>query len=268
AIGSQTAGSVIRPASFCGVVGFKPTYDAIALGGVLKLAPALDTLGTFARTVADAGLLAAALGKAGGPLAGIAAGAAQPERVVLCRTHEWDQADEATREVLDSVLARLAGAGVAVDRHDMPRAFDELVEAQNDVMVAEMAASLAEERANHAALLSEGLRAQLDKGAALGPKRLAERLSYLASCRAQADSLFDDADLLLTAAAPGPAPPAETTGDPLFNRPWTALHLPCLTLPAGTGAGGLPIGAQLVGRNGGDARLVAHGAWIESVLGE
>jgi Asp-tRNA(Asn)/Glu-tRNA(Gln) amidotransferase A subunit family amidase len=115
-------------------------------------------------------------------------------------------------------------------------------------------------------LLSPGLVARLEEGAAVPARRLAEALALIERCRGESETLFAGHDLLLTAAAPGEAPSAETTGDPVFSRAWTALHVPCITLPAGRGPNGLPLGAQLVARHGADARLVAWARWVESVL--
>ncbi len=253
ALGTQTAGSVIRPAAFCGVVGFKPTYGSVPLDGVRPLAPGLDTLGWFASTVEDIARVASVYGIETAP-------AGSPPRVVLCRTPEWAQADAATRAALDRALARLGGAATTA----LP--FDRLNAAQNDIMRGEAAAALATERAEHSALLSDGLRTMLDAGAALAPGRVAAARDYAADCRTREAELFGGADLLLSASAPGEAPPSATTGDPVFNRPWTLLHVPCLTLPFGVGPAGLPLGVQLIARGGDDARLLAWGRWAEAAL--
>jgi amidase len=266
ALGSQTAGSVIRPAAFCGVVGFKPSFAAIAVGGVKPLAAALDTLGTFARSVEDAALVARAIGRTGGPLAAPDPGPLPLPAVALCRTPEWDRAEPAMVTALEAVLERLASAGARTARIDMPEPFAELARAQNDIMWAQTAKSLAHEWETRPELLSPGLTARLEEGAAVSPARLAEALALVERCRGESEALFAGHDLLLTAAAAGEAPSIETTGDPVFNRAWTALHVPCLTLPAGSGPHRLPLGAQLVARQGEDARLVAWARWVETVL--
>ena len=259
ALGTQTAGSVIRPAAFCGVAGFKPTFGAVALDGVKALAPSLDTLGWFARSADGLARLAAAFGIDEAP-------AGPPPRIALCRTPEWDRTDAATRAALDRALDAFAAAGADTSAFAMAAPFDRLAVAQNDIMRAEAAGALAWERAERGALLSAGLRAMLDAGARLSPARVAAARDCAADCRAREAALFAGADLLLTAAAPGEAPPRATTGDPVFNRAWTLLGAPCLTLPAGAGPAGLPLGAQLVARRGDDSRLLAWARWAEAAL--
>lgn len=267
ALGSQTAGSVIRPAAFCGVVGLKPSYGAIDITGVKPFAPALDTLGTFARTVDDAAFVARVIGDADGPLGQQEAGDLPPPRIGLCRSREWSQADAATHETFKATLRRLAEAGAATDSFDMPARFADLIEVQNTILIGQVSASLNWEYRTHPDQLSDRLRAALDESVAFPPGRLDEALGRAEACRADADDLFGEYDLLLTPSALGEAPTAETTGDPMFNRIWTVLHGPCITLPAATGPNGLPIGIQLVGRIGDDARLIAWARWVESVLG-
>lgn len=259
ALGTQTAGSVIRPAAFCGVAGFKSTFGRVPLDGVRALSPGLDTLGWFARSASDLALPAAAFGI-------VESEAEPPRRVALCRTPERDRADAATRAALDRALAAFAAAGAATSAFAMAAPFDGLNAAQDDIMRAEAAESLAWERAERGTLLTDGLRAMLDSGAALAPARLAEARAHAAGCRAREADLFGGADLLVTAAAPGEAPPRAATGDPVFNRPWTLLHVPCATLPFGTGPSGLPLGVQLVARRGDDSRLLAWARWAEAAL--
>ena len=264
ALGSQTAGSVIRPAAFCGVVGFKPSYGAIDIAGVKPFSPALDTLGAFARTVDDAALVARVIGD--GPLAEPEAGTLSPPRIGLCRPREWSKVDAATRQTFDAVLTKLESAGATADSFDMPARFADLIEVQNTIMIGEVPTSLAWEYDHHANQLSDRLRAAVEEGLSYPAGKLDAALAEAEACRADADALFGDHDMLITPAAPGEAPTAEITGDPMFNRIWTALYGPCLTLPAATGPNGLPIGVQLVGRAGDDARLIAWARWIEGVL--
>lgn len=266
AIGSQTAGSVIRPAAFCGVVGFKPSYGSIAIDGVKPFAPALDTLGTFARSVEDAVLVARVIGDASGPLGNPDAGDLPAPRIGLCRPREWARADAATHETLEAVSQRVSDAGASVEAFDMPDKFADLFDIQNTIQIGQVSASLEWEYQTHPELISEPLRAALDESAAFEPGRLDTALADAAQRRAEAEELFRDFDLLLTPSAPGEAPTPETTGDPMFNRIWTVLHGPCITLPAATGPNGLPIGAQLVGRLNDDARLISWARWVEGVL--
>ncbi len=265
ALGSQTAGSVIRPAAFCGVVGFKPSYDAIDYGGIKPGAPALDTLGVFARSVADTALIAQAIGRADRGLARIdpTVLAGPAPRVGLCRTPEWDRADAATRALLEKAASVLDAA-----ESPTPAAFSGLVDAQDDIMWAGLADTLAPEMRDHGGQLSDGLGKKLAAGAALPPARVAAARQMVAACTAELDSLFGDRDVLIAPAAVGEAPVGTATGDPLFNRIWTQLHLPCLTLPAGTGPAGLPLGIQIIGCLDDEARLLRGAAWIEGMLAD
>ena len=266
AIGSQTAGSVIRPAAFCGVVGFKPSFGSIDIQGVKPFAPALDTLGVFARTVEDAALVARVIGDMAGPMGQADVGNLSPPRIGLCRPREWSETDAATRETFDVTSQRLRVAGASIDAFDMPEAFADLFDVQQTIQIGQASSSLAWEYQNHPDLLSAPLRAALDESVAFAPGRLDAALEQAARRRDQAEELFGDYDLLLTPSAAGEAPTPETTGDPMFNRIWTVLHGPCLTLPAATGPNGLPIGVQLVGRLNDDARLIAWARWVEAVL--
>lgn len=259
ALGTQTAGSVIRPAAFCGVVGFKPTYGAVSLEGVKALAPSLDTLGWFAPAVAGAARLAAVFGIGEVP-------PGPPPRIALCRTREWDRAQAASRAALDGALAAFAAAGAETAEAEMTSPFNRLNEAQDDIMSAEAAEALAWERAERGGMLSAGLRKMLDRGAAIAPSRLAAARARAAECRAREAELFAGADILLGASAPGEAPLRAVTGDPAFNRPWTLLGTPCLTLPFGAGPAGLPLGVQLIARRGADANLLAWARWAERAL--
>ena len=268
ALGSQTAGSVIRPAAFCGVVGFKPSFGAIDLAGVKTLAPSLDTLGTFARTIDGAALVARTIAKADGPLGDADAGDLAPPAIALCRAREWGEAEAATHAALDDALTRFAAAGAATARFDMAPPFADLVDIQQALMIGEMAQALSDEHQNHADLLSPGLRAALDEGAAYRPGQLEEARDAAQDRRDREDELFAGSDVLLAPSAAGEAPTAETTGIPMFNRAWTALHVPCITLPVATGPNGLPIGIQMIARRGDDARLIAWARWAEGLSTE
>jgi amidase len=268
ALGSQTAGSVIRPAAFCGVVGFKPSYGAIDLAGVKVLAPGLDTLGTFARTVDQAALVARVIANPDGPLGKPDAGELPPPRIGLCRSGEWSQADPATHATLDAALKKFADAGAVTAAFDMPAPFSDLAAVQHELMTGEMAQALAWEHANHPDLLSPGLKAVLDDGAAYAAGRLEKAQDNARQIRDREDELFGDHDMLIAPSAAGEAPTAETTGDPVFNRAWTALHVPCINLPVASGRAGLPIGIQLIGRCGDDARLIAWARWAADVFSQ
>jgi amidase len=263
AIGSQTAGSVIRPASFCGVVGMKPTHGLVPLDGVSPFAPSLDTAGLFAREVADLAPLLAALGVgSGGP-----APAAGPPSVGLCRTEQWPLAEPSSRAAVERAAALLAGAGVAVEEVELGPAFAGLAEAERTIMAAEAAQTFRELRTRHRDRMSPVLRDFLEAGAATPPARLAAARAQAERCRALLPALFARTDVLLTPSAPGEAPAGlASTGDPAMNRIWTLLGVPCLSLPGATGPAGMPVGVQLVGPAGGDGALVAAAAFVEERL--
>jgi Asp-tRNA(Asn)/Glu-tRNA(Gln) amidotransferase A subunit family amidase len=264
AFGTQTAGSITRPASFCGVVGYKPSFGALPMDGIKPFAPSLDTLGVLARNVDDAALLRAALlGEAFVPF-----DQARPlPRVGLCRTPWWQAADASTRDGIEACAARLARRGAPVTEVAMPASCDALVEVQRTVMTYEAARSLAVEHAQHRARLGTPLIELLDTGARMPLDEHRRALAAAARARHDVARLFDGCDLLLAPAAIGEAPAGlAATGDPLFARAWTLLGLPTVTLPAFTGPSGLPVGVQLVGACGDDARLLAAAHALAAAL--
>jgi amidase len=266
AFGSQTAGSVIRPAAFCGVIGYKASYGDLDLQGVMGLAPSLDTLGLLVRDLADVQLMRSVL-------AGDAAGVRRrpdgnPPRIGFARTPHWREAQPATRDLLERTAGRLAAAGARVGEPELPAEFDGLADCQATVMAFEAARTRAHECIAHRERVSEAYLALYEKGRAIPYETYRTAKALAARSRAKLAELFRDFDLLLAPSAPGEAPEGlARTGDPLFNRMWTLLHVPCVTLPAGTGPQGLPLGVQLVGRFGEDAALVADAAWVEERLG-
>jgi Asp-tRNA(Asn)/Glu-tRNA(Gln) amidotransferase A subunit family amidase len=261
ALGTQTAGSIIRPASFCGVVGYKPTHGQFSVAGIKALSQTLDTLGSFARSVADFALLRAVL--VGGPVQ-------LPElerapRIGLCRTPQWSLASTDTREALEIAGQQLGAAGAEVRQVTLPPAFENLVAAQETIQIFEGARCCAYELTVHRDRLSAKLLELLAPAEGLTYAAYAEALTLAATCRRQLDAIFTDHDALLVPSAPGEAPAGlEATGDPIFNRMWTLLHTPAVTLPSHTGSHGLPVGVQVIGPLGMDDRLLAIAAWMHT----
>ena len=252
ALGTQTAGSVIRPASFCGVIGFKPTHGRLPMQGILPLSPELDTLGVFARKLDDLPLLLSALGLAILPLL-----LRRPLRIGFCRTDRWDAAEPDTRAQLEELVRALGRSGAEVEELPWPAPLDGLFEAQKAIMSAGMARSLTTERAREAEL-GEPIRALFREGDAAAASLLPKALRLAEQCRPLFDALAEPFDAVLTPAAPGEAPQQLTaTGDPVHNRIWTLLHVPCISLPLLRGPHGMPVGAQLVAPRGRDAQLRA-----------
>ena len=262
-LGTQTAGSIIRPASFCGVLGYKPSFGELPMAGIRPLAPSLDTLGIFARSVSDLPLLSQAIrGERRPPpiLRG-------PPRIGLCRTEQWPLADpDSQRVVLDSV-DRLLKAGANVEELELGDSFHRLLEAQKRVMAVETSQALKDERQRHPDALGHKLHELFAEADACSSEAYRSALKQAEDCRRQMLPTFSRYDVLITPSATGEAPAGlEATGDPVFNRIWTMLHLPCISLPVGTGRNGLPIGIQAIGEAGGDVRLLVFAEWIHSRL--
>ncbi|HUC62439.1 MAG TPA: amidase [Alphaproteobacteria bacterium] len=265
ATGTQTAGSVIRPASFCGIVGFKPSHGRIPVAGVKALAPSLDTVGVLARSVEDADLFARVLADEGTMRPELVS--ERPRRVGYCRTELWNQAGDGVELALDRAALAMRSAGVEVIDLQLPAACHGLIEAQLTVQAFETHLSLAPEWRDRRAEMSAVIRTEIERGAAIPVARYEAALHHAALARAAFEEVFGAVDLVLTPSAKGEAPQGlATTGDPIFNRIWTLLHVPCVTLPVTLGPHGLPLGAQLVGRAGRDHELLALARWVEAEL--
>lgn len=265
ACGTQTAGSIVRPASYCGIVGYKPTFGLLPRAGVKLVAESLDTVGALARSVADAALLVGAL--AGRPALLELPRLEDKPRIGLCRTWDWQALDPYAQAAFEQAGQALAAAGARVRTVDLPQRFAALGDAHAAVMLFEAARSLAHERRVHAGRLSARLRSELDAGAAVPVERYDQAQRLALGCRAQLGDTFGDCDVLLAPSTTGEAPHGlDSTGSPIMNRVWTLLHAPCVSVPAGQGPNGLPLGVQIVGRSGDDARSLAAAQWIAARL--
>jgi Asp-tRNA(Asn)/Glu-tRNA(Gln) amidotransferase A subunit family amidase len=250
AYGTQTAGSVIRPASFCGVVGFKPWHGWHSTEGIKRLSARLDTLGTLGRTVADAALLG-----------GFEPPEPREARIAFSRSPWWDRLEDGGRAAVEEAARRLGAAEL-----ELPPEFAGLPDAQEAVMAFDLARNLEPEWREHRDALSSRLRdyiegsrgvsqEEADRGAALGE-----------ACRAALPDLLAGFDALLVPGVLGEAPPRSegSTGDPLLCRPWTLLGVPAVSVPGLTGPAGLPIGIQLIGLD--ERGVLAAAAWAEAAL--
>jgi Asp-tRNA(Asn)/Glu-tRNA(Gln) amidotransferase A subunit family amidase len=260
ALGTQTAGSTVRPASFCGIYGAKPTFGRVPTEGVWRCAGSLDTIGILARDPWDAALALE-----------IMAGEQPQDRVVVdrprlgfCRTPQWDALAPDTRARIEAAVDRLA-AHVDVDEVTLPGDFVGLVDAQETIMAVEVLASLEVERRAHHDWLSPGLQAYL-ADAGTRRDRYDAAMALTERCRAMLDDVFAGRDGLLTASAIGEAPDPSTTGDPLLCRIWTLLGTPAVNVPGLAGPSGLPLGVQVVGARGDDRRTLAVAARIGDLL--
>ncbi len=273
AFGTQTGGSVIRPGSFCGVVAFKPTFDLVALTGVHPLAPSFDTLGWYGTTVDDVAAVLAALAPPGPPAEPPASrgGADRPApRIGRYRSHQWPAAEMSTVTALEMAASSLAAAGAEVVDVDLIGALGPLGAAHDTIMAAEIGASLAWEHAAHPDLLSDRLAAIIEARALVSPEAYgAAQRDAVAGRAAYAATLARlDLDALLTPSAPGEAPLGlDSTGDPAFNKVWTLLRVPALSLPGARGPARMPVGVQLVGTRWADHALLDVGRFAAAALG-
>jgi amidase len=267
AFGTQTGGSIIRPASYCGVIGYKPSFNTINPTGVKPLAGSFDTIGLFARCVDDCAVVVGAL--AGDDRSAAPIEAVRPTRVGLWRTPAWRQAEVATVLAVETAGEQLARAGVRVDEIDLPAEFELFLDAQSDVLRFEAARVFAFERTRRADLLSPSSRAELEDGAAIPRQRYLEAQALLARCRSLFAAAIAPFDLLLTASALGEAPAGlESTGEATFNRWGSGLLVPCVNLPGFTGPSALPVGIQLMGAIEDDVRLLRAAKWIAAHIGD
>ena len=261
--GTQTAGSVIRPGAFNGVVAYKGTYGWADMTGVKTYARSLDTLGFFAREANDLALIRAAYGHAPAdpPARGVG------PRIGLVRTPWWDEADPYNRKNLEGAARVLRAAGAKVREWVAPDSWTGLVPAQNRIMTKEATKSYAPERARFSHLFSPTMKQVMVDGDAVNARQYADAKKRKRTAVTQLADAWSRFDLLLTPAAKGEAPAGlGNTGDPLFNRFWTLLGTPCIALPFNSGPFGLPLSVQLVGKHGSDDQLIAWARWVEERL--
>jgi Asp-tRNA(Asn)/Glu-tRNA(Gln) amidotransferase A subunit family amidase len=265
AFGTQTGGSTIRPAAFCGVVGYKPTFGEFSRSGIKLQCHNLDTLGIICRSLDDLPPLRAAL--VAGPLRAIDRSVSAP-RIGLCRTPAWDKADPATQALVERSASRLAASGARVTEVNFAPQFANILEHHRRIFAFEAARNYAYEYEQHNELVSQVLRdTLLTPGRELPLAAYVEAIETAEAFRAHIDDIFTDVDVLLTPSAAGEAPEGlGSTGDPSFNSIWTLSWAPSLTLPVGTGPNGLPLGIQLVGPRFGDEALFDAAAWVQARL--
>ncbi len=266
AIGTQTGGSLQRPASYCGVIGYKPTFGLVNRAGVKQAAESLDTLGFMARTVEDAAIACAAVTNAA-PVEWLLTD--RPLTIGLCRTHLWESAQDETRHAIDDSVQRLARAGVTVREAELPgffaAALSDTREIINDY---ERARSMVHEWTHHPDAISENLKRSIRVGLLTPRARFVDALATVERCRAALPAVFDGIDALLTPSVAGEAPLGlEGTGDHRFQSLWTMLHAPTITLPTHTGPHGLPVGIQLVAPLYADNHLLAVASRVFDLLG-
>jgi Asp-tRNA(Asn)/Glu-tRNA(Gln) amidotransferase A subunit family amidase len=265
AFGTQTAGSIIRPAAYCGIVGYKPSFGSISRAGIKVMSDSLDTIGVMARAVADCALFAGAV--AGRSLGDPERAPERAPRIGLCRSPCWPAALPETHALWDDVAAALGRAGADLVERELPTSCNALIEAHPTIMVAETARALGWELTTQAPLLSAALKERHLPALAWPPERLEEALKVAQGCMLAFAPALEGLDVLVTPSAPGEAPEGiGWTGDPAFNFLWTTLRVPCASVPAGLGPRGLPLGIQIVGRRGDDAAVLAWARWVQAAL--
>ena len=264
ALGTQTGGSIIRPAAFCGVVGFKPSFARLDLAGCKACAPSLDTIGFIARNVEDCHLIFAALANINTL---IPSGASYPPHVGLFIDPEGTEADATAHLAVEDAAEKLTSSGATLSIVESPPEFQRLRDAQRVIARFEMARSLAHEWNSKRELLSDTIKEEIAEGLAYSHEDYLEAQNRARAARNVFTALFSDLDFLLTIATTGEAPRGlNTTGRAFFNSPWTLLGNPAICLPFGTGPAGLPTAIQLVGRFGEDEQLLRSASWVESTL--
>lgn len=262
AFGTQTTGSIVRPAAYCGIIGYKPTCGFISVAGLKPLSPTQDTIGLLTRSVADAAFFAFGLH-------GVATELQAPARlrIAVCESSQWQHASADLVAAIEHAASALARSGAAITRVRLPAALETLADDQARVVAFEARQALAHERLDCHEQLSPRLQARLAFGAEV---RLAEYLSIrrrvISACEDTA-ALLRDVDAILYPAAEGEAERGHAnSGSPRFGAVWTLLGLPCLAFPVGHAPSGMPLGAQLIGAYGDDLRLLSVGDAVSRVV--
>ena len=265
AFGTQTGGSVIRPAAYCGVVGYKPTFGDFNRVGIKMQCHSVDTLGLMARTLDDIALFRAAVLKL--PPVRIDRDIGRP-RIGVCRSPVWDQAEPETKALIEATATLLSDKGASVVDVSFAPQFTDIIDDHAAITGFESVRNYADERLRNPDKVSDELMSgPMKRGLAVSFERYVAAQRKATAFKAHVDSLFDKVDLLLTPSAPGEAPKGlAATGDPVFNSIWTLAGTPCVTLPAGTGPNGLPLGVQLVGLRHDDDRVLSLAAWVAAHL--
>jgi Asp-tRNA(Asn)/Glu-tRNA(Gln) amidotransferase A subunit family amidase len=259
--GTQTAGSVIRPGAFNGVVAYKGSYGWADMTGIKAYAPSLDTLGFFAREANDLALIRAAYGHAP------ADPPTHPPRIGLIRTPWWEMAEPYNRKNIEEAARTLRAAGARVREWQAPDTWEGLMQAQHRIMTKEATQSYAKERRRFSHLFSPTMHGVMAEGSAVSRRQYADARKRKRRALAQLEDAFGKFDILLAPSAKGEAPSGlGNTGDPIFNRFWTLLGTPCIALPFNTGPFGLPLSVQLIGDRDTDDQLIAWARWVERKL--
>jgi Asp-tRNA(Asn)/Glu-tRNA(Gln) amidotransferase A subunit family amidase len=261
AVGTQTTASTLRPASFCGCVGYRPTWGDLRMVGVKEAAGSLDTLGLIARSVDDVALYRDVL--LGSKVEPLVDDAAWKPRIGFCRTPMWDQCEPTTQAMLTG-LARDLASRTDVRDVTLPEEFARIEEAHRWVSSFEFSRNFTWEIENHWELISSALRnGRLKDGLSCTFEQYREARTFIEHCRGMIDAILGDRDVLLVPVASGEAPIGlNSTGNASFCAIWTSIHVPAVTLPLFKGPNGLPVGAQFIARRNDDRKLFAACKWL------
>lgn len=265
AIGTQTVGSTIRPASYCGIHAYKPSFGLLSFSGVRHLSETFDTLGLFARSIDDLELFRTALLSL--PAHIPTEMPSRAPRIAFCRTPMWNRADEATRTHIEHAAKTLSAAGARVEEVSLAPEFATAEELIWSIVNFEMARNLADEYERHRDGLSEWARTRIEAAYEVPLAQYFARLSELERLRRLGREVVAGYDVVMTPAVPGEAPPGlDDTGPPTFQLLWHLQEMPAVTLPVFTGPHGLPVGLQLVGQVRADDQLLSTARWVERAL--
>tara|TARA_B100000676_G_scaffold198365_2_gene194963 strand:- start:868 stop:2160 length:1293 start_codon:yes stop_codon:yes gene_type:complete len=260
ALGTQTGGSVLRPGAYCGVLAYKPAFDAINFGGTKQISATLDTLGFYVRSLDDIPIAGAALQGLEGTLP--VGDDTKAPKITLIRTISWDQADKAARDIVEDVFRKLGASGAQIRELDLPAPYPDLFDAHTVIGAVEPLSAIAWEIENHWEDIPEPTRKLVEEGRKYGLQNYVEATALAESCRRQLHHIIGPEEIIITLPAPGEAPEGLThTGSAEFNRLWTLLHLPCLHIPVDKGPKGLPLGIQLAALRGSESSLLAAARW-------
>lgn len=264
-VGSQTGGSIILPAAFCGVVGYKPSFGWIGGNGVWALTTGVDAVGALGRSVPDVALLVGVMAGRSGLCA--LRPAQHPPRIGLCWTPHWQECDQSSQLLLKEAAETLRAHGAVVTDATLPESFRDLSHHFQLIAARDVARSLAHEWDYYGDVISDVARDFITKGQSVSAPAYDKSVEEAALARRALPEVFSSVDVLITPSVPGEAPQSlDTTGSSVFNRDWTLLHVPCVHLPVRRGLQGMPLGLQVVGPTGDDQRTLAAAEWISEQL--
>ena len=266
AFGTQTGGSTLRPASFCGIFGIKPTFGVVSREGAKLYSMSLDTIGWYGRSVADLALIAKALRAVRRPFS--FAETVVGKRFAIYQMPGSERAQPAARSALQKTADLLSDAGARVDDLTLPGEFDDLAATQLTIMKGEGRAAFLDDYLVNHDLLAQDFRDRVEDADGISFDKLRAAQNHAARCRAGFDSRVKDFDAVIAIGAPGEAPrDLNTTGDAYFQRMWSVLHVPTVGIPGFSGANGMPVGIQLIAPRYGDAGLLETAHSVSHALG-